>query len=244
MKNLFQLDGPVMRAMSDLCTLVILNLLTMLFCVPVVTAGASLAAMHYILMQMPKQEVGHVAPEFLKQFRANLKSATVPWLLLLAACGLLYADYLVFTGEGMPRALAVPAYVGFALAAMLFVWMFPLLARFDNTVSATYRNSLILSVSSLPRTLGMVFFWAVIPFVLTQSLRLLPLAFLVGLTLPGYFSMLLYDSVIEGLVENTKSRQHGAGDAQETAAGGTDAQPGADPAETDPEENPDPDEHA
>ena len=215
MKNLFQLDGPVMRAMSDLCTLVILNLLTMLFCVPVVTAGASLAAMHYILMQMPKQEVGHVAPEFLKQFRASLKSATVPWLLLLAACGLLYADYLVFTGKGMPRALAVPAYVGFALAAMLFVWMFPLLARFDNTVSGTYRNSLILTVSSLPRTLGMVFFWAVIPFVLTQSLRLLPLAFLVGLTLPGYFSMLLYGSVIEGLVEKTLGRREEDTDAPE-----------------------------
>ena len=52
MKNFFQMDGPVMRAMSDLSTLVILNLVTMLCCLPVVTAGASLSAMHYILMQM------------------------------------------------------------------------------------------------------------------------------------------------------------------------------------------------
>ena len=41
-----------MRALSDLTTLVVLNLLTLLCCVPVVTAGAALCALNYCTMKM------------------------------------------------------------------------------------------------------------------------------------------------------------------------------------------------
>ena len=207
MKNFFQMDGPVMRAMSDLSTLVILNLVTMLCCLPVVTAGASLSAMHYILMQMPDEQVGHVIPAFFRQFRGNLRCSTLPWLILLAAGALFYMDYRVFGSGDMNRALVIPAYAGMGVVLLLYVWMFPLLARFDNTVAATLRNTMILAAGNLPRTLAMAALSAVVPFVLTQSLRLLPLAFLVGFTLPGYFCMLIYRSVIEGLVEKAKGKK-------------------------------------
>ncbi len=207
MKNFFQMDGPVMRAMSDLSTLVILNLVTMLCCLPVVTAGASLSAMHYILMQMPDEQVGHVIPAFFRQFRGNLRCSTLPWLILLAAGALFYMDYRVFGSGDMNRALVIPAYAGMGVVLLLYVWMFPLLARFDNTTAATLRNTMILAAGNLPRTLAMAAISAVVPFVLTQSLRLLPLAFLVGFTLPGYFCMLIYRSVIEGLVEKAKGKK-------------------------------------
>ncbi len=207
MKNFFQMDGPVMRAMSDLSTLVILNLVTMLCCLPVVTAGASLSAMHYILMQMPDEQVGHVIPAFFRQFRGNLRCSTLPWLILLAAGALFYMDYRVFGSGDMNRALVIPAYAGMGVVLLLYVWMFPLLARFDNTTAATLRNTMILAAGNLPRTLAMAALSAVVPFVLTQSLRLLPLAFLVGFTLPGYFCMLIYRSVIEGLVEKAKGKK-------------------------------------
>ena len=207
MKNFFQMDGPVMRAMSDLSTLVILNLVTMLCCLPVVTAGASLSAMHYILMQMPDEQVGHVIPAFFRQFRGNLRCSTLPWLILLAAGALFYMDYRVFGSGDMNRALVIPAYAGMGVVLLLYVWMFPLLARFDNTAAATLRNTMILAAGNLPRTLAMAAISAVVPFVLTQSLRLLPLAFLVGFTLPGYFCMLIYRSVIEGLVEKAKGKK-------------------------------------
>ncbi|MBP3877234.1 MAG: YesL family protein [Lachnospiraceae bacterium] len=207
MKNFFQMDGPVMRAMSDLSTLVILNLVTMLCCLPVVTAGASLSAMHYILMQMPDEQVGHVIPAFFRQFRGNLRCSTLPWLILLAVGALFYMDYRVFGSGDMNRALVIPAYAGMGVVLLLYVWMFPLLARFDNTTAATLRNTMILAAGNLPRTLAMAALSAVVPFVLTQSLRLLPLAFLVGFTLPGYFCMLIYRSVIEGLVEKAKGKK-------------------------------------
>ena len=41
-----------MRALSDLSTLVFLNILTLIFSIPIVTAGAALAAMHYVIIEM------------------------------------------------------------------------------------------------------------------------------------------------------------------------------------------------
>ena len=69
MRNMLDQDGPVMRALSDLSTLVFLNILTMLFCLPVVTAGASLAAMHYVIMEMIEERGGSLFSEFWKRFK-------------------------------------------------------------------------------------------------------------------------------------------------------------------------------
>ena len=58
-----------MRALSDLFTLLKLNLLTLLCCLPLVTAGAALTALHYCLMKMLDQEEGKIVPQYLGQFR-------------------------------------------------------------------------------------------------------------------------------------------------------------------------------
>ena len=75
MKNLFGLEGPVMRALSDLSALVLLNILTAVFCIPVFTAGASLAAMHYVIMEMIEERGSGIAREFWKHFKENFRKA-------------------------------------------------------------------------------------------------------------------------------------------------------------------------
>ncbi len=195
------MDGPVMRAMTDLMNLVILNLLTLLCSLPVVTAGAAVTAMHYILMQMVEQKEGHIVRTFFAQFRSNLKSATPPWLILLGISALLYADYRIFGGEGATRYMRIPVFIGAAIVGMLYVWLFPYLARFENRLGASLKNAFLLAVGYLPRTAAMVAITAVVPYFLTQVMSLWPLALFVGISLPGYFCTLLYRSVIEKMVE-------------------------------------------
>ena len=114
MRNLLDQEGPVMRALTDLSTLVILNILTLLFCIPVVTAGASLAAMHYVIIEMIEERGDRVLPEFWKRFRENLRNATPIWLILLAAALFLYADYRIIDSgvAGLPSWMLIPIYVG------------------------------------------------------------------------------------------------------------------------------------
>ena len=202
MKNLFNQEGPVMRALTDLSTLVFLNILTMLFCIPVVTAGASLAAMHYVIMEMIDDRGGSLAPEFLKRFKENLKNATPVWLILLAAAAFLYADYRIIGGgqAGLPKAMLIPIYAGMFVLAAVYVYVIPLTAKFVYTTGAAFRNAAILAAAYFPRTILMVLISAALPALLFNVTRLLPLFFLLAISLPAYFCALLYMPVFEKMM--------------------------------------------
>ena len=58
MKGLFNLDSPVMAFLSRVGDLIWLNVLTMLCCIPVITAGAALTALHYVCIKMARNEEG------------------------------------------------------------------------------------------------------------------------------------------------------------------------------------------
>lgn len=202
MKYMFDQDGPVMRALSDLSTLVFLNILTALCCIPVVTAGAALAAMHYVIMEMIEERGGPLAPEFFKRFKENLKNATPVWLILLAAAVFLYADYRIIGGGqmGLPKAMLVPIYAGMFVLAAVYVYAIPLTAKFVYTTGAVFRNAAILAAAYFPRTIAMVMISAVMPYVLFNVTRLLPLFFLLGLALPAYFCALFYMPVFKKMM--------------------------------------------
>lgn len=202
MKNMLDLDGPLVRALSDLNTLVILNILTALFCIPVITAGASVAAMHYVIMEMFENRGYGAAREFWKRFKENLRNATPVWLILLAAAVFIYVDCRIIMGGqmGLPRAMLVPLYIGAFIEASIAVYAFPLTARFVYSTGATFKNSAILAVANFPRTVLMVLYHVIMPYLLFNVSRLLPLFFLVGISLPAYFSALLYMPVIRKMI--------------------------------------------
>ena len=202
MKNMLDLDGPLVRALSDLNTLVILNILTALFCIPVITAGASVAAMHYVIMEMFENRGDGVAKEFWKRFKENLKNATPVWLILLAAAMFIYVDCRIIMGGqmGLPRIMLIPLYIGAFIEASIAVYAFPLTARFVYSTGATFKNSAILAVANFPRTVLMVLYHVIMPYLLFNVSRLLPLFFLVGISLPAYFSALLYMPVIRKMI--------------------------------------------
>ena len=202
MKNMLDLDGPLVRALSDLNTLVILNILTALFCIPVITAGASVAAMHYVIMEMFENRGDGAAREFWKRFKENLRNATPVWLILLAAAVFIYVDCRIIMGGqmGLPRAMLVLLYIGAFIEASIAVYAFPLTARFVYSTGATFKNSAILAVANFPRTVLMVLYHVIMPYLLFNVSRLLPLFFLVGISLPAYFSALLYMPVIRKMI--------------------------------------------
>ena len=52
----FNLDSPVMQALGKMADLMWLNILTLICCIPVVTVGASLTAMHYMALKIVRNE--------------------------------------------------------------------------------------------------------------------------------------------------------------------------------------------
>ena len=101
--KLFDIDGPVMRGLSLVSDLVMLNLITLLFCLPVITAGASLTSLHAMVMKFHIGENGHIFKTFWKEFKGNLKKSTVIWIfvLVILSCALAGAAS-CFASEAVP----------------------------------------------------------------------------------------------------------------------------------------------
>jgi uncharacterized membrane protein YesL len=88
-------------------------------------------------------------------------------------------------------------------------------AVLDNGVGAKFRNAFLMMAGALPRTLAMMALSAVIPFVLFYSVRLLPLAFLFGISLPAYFCAFIYSPVIKSQLERLAGEGNGEAERSE-----------------------------
>lgn len=196
MRNLFSLDSPAMRFLGEAFDLIELNIITVVCCLPVFTAGAAMTAMHYVLFhKVNNQDEGVVKP-FFKSFRQNFVQATVIWILLLAGVALIVLDVRIrnvspesMLGRGIETFLLLP------IAAILFVfiYVFPILSRFANTTVRTIINSLAAALVYFPRTIMMTaVLGSYILALWNFPLRLTPLLILFGFVFPWYICALLY----------------------------------------------------
>ncbi len=155
--KIFDPDGPLMTAMSKFADIVLCNLMFVLFCLPVFTVGASLTALYTCMQQLVYEEGkdnGLIFRDFWLAFRRNFKQATVLWLICLLIILFLAAYYWV--AQSLAGTFGKVYMVTFYLLVFLFLcgflYIFPLQARFENTVGNTLRNAWLLSVAALPWT--------------------------------------------------------------------------------------------
>ncbi|SKB56405.1 Uncharacterized membrane protein YesL [Lachnospiraceae bacterium] len=160
MGGLFNYDGPVVSFLNRLADLVILNLIFILCCIPVFTIGASLTALSTMTMKMVKKEEGYIARGFFTAFKRNFRQATVIWMILLILGSIFCADFWVLRAA-VSATPVLPVIHGvlillFVLFLMEFLYVFPVLAKFDNTIKNTMKNAILMSIRHLPWTLVLV----------------------------------------------------------------------------------------
>lgn len=199
MKGLFNYDGPVMSVMSRIADLIILNILTVLCCIPIITAGAALTALHYMTIKMVRKEECYIVRGYFKSFKQNFRQATIIWLILLAAMFIIWGDFHILNSGiiSLPKAFSVIIMaVGF-LFMMMVIYTFPVLARFDNTIRNTLKNAFFMSILNLPRTLLVIVIY-VLPFVIMLTAPILmPIIFLGGLSIPVYLASYMFVKIFK-----------------------------------------------
>ena len=151
-------DNVVTRALSRICDFVILNILWLVCSIPIVTIGASTTALYSVMQKIVRNEEGYIARSSFKAFKQNFKQATIVWL-LIAALGLILSVDLNMARslEGTIRIVfqVIFGFFSFWLFA-IFLYVFPLLARYENSTKATLKNAVILSIAKLPFTFLMM----------------------------------------------------------------------------------------
>lgn len=151
-------DGRIMNFLSRLGDMFILNVIYLISCIPVVTIGAATTALYYNTLKMAENRESYVWREYWKSFRQNFKQATIIWMIMLAFILVLGADAVLLGGmsEAMGSVVSLIVIVLGIFLIMTGVYVFPVLARFDNTVKNTFKNALIMAVRHLPSTIAIV----------------------------------------------------------------------------------------
>lgn len=199
MGKLFDLDSPVMRALGRMGDLLIMNMLVIICCIPVITAGAAFTGMHYVFLKMMRDEEGYLVRGFFKSFKQNFKQATIIWLGMLAVFAIYVIDIIIFgqSGISFPGVLVAAFFAMGILLLLVAMYVFPLLARFDNTIRNTLRNAVIVSFANLPKTLLMAFFYALPLIIGYFSVYSYIFIFLFGVSAPAYGAAWLYSSIFK-----------------------------------------------
>lgn len=155
MKNIFGEDGLVYRVLNKAIDLILLNVVFLVTCIPVVTIGAALTAMYSVTLKMCRNEESYLIRSYFRYFRENFKKSTVLWLISAAVILVLGADFLILWGgaSGGTGVLTVPVAAAALLICMMLSYCFPLTAQFENTVSNTLKNSLIIAMTRIGYTI-------------------------------------------------------------------------------------------
>ena len=153
MSRLLDPEGPAMSFITRLVYSAYLNILWIVCCIPIVTAGASTTALYHMTLKMAKNEEGHLTSGFFQAFKENFRQSTVVWLILLALGILLGVDGYVFFHMRFENAFwAVETAVFIVLLvgyAIILLWVFPIMARFENTAFRTIKNALMVGMRFL-----------------------------------------------------------------------------------------------
>ncbi|MCD8222479.1 MAG: YesL family protein [Clostridiales bacterium] len=193
LQEFFNYDNPVWRFIGKFFDIFLLNILWMVCCILVVTAGAATTAVYYVTMKLVRDEDGSTIRQYFKSFKENFKQATAIWLILLAVLAVIGFDLyfaVMLPSETPYRTVMMAVFVGFAVIwSAISLYVAPLQATFYNPVKRTIFNAFFISIRHFPATLGMlVIDWAIPLTAFMAAAFLQPVIFIFGFPLVAFLN--------------------------------------------------------
>lgn len=159
MGRFFNMESPLFQFLSRLADLMILNALFLITCIPIVTIGAAWTSLSYMTMKMVRNEESYIVRGYFKSFKENFKQSTIMWLIALVFGAILFLDFRILnildttTGTNVLR---IGVWMICLIAAMVLTYLFPLVAKFYNSIKNTFFNAFLMSIRHLPQTAIMI----------------------------------------------------------------------------------------
>ena len=208
MRNLFNPEGPVMDLINRIVLTVWLNILWVVFSIPIITVGASTTALFTVTLKMAKNEEGSVTSQFFNAFRSNFRFSTKVWGILLAVGVLLAADGYVLYHLRFENAfwtlITAVYFVLLAAYAIELMYVFPLMAHFENTVRAMLINSIMIGMRFLLCTAMMAAIYFIMALIV---IRFFTPAIIFGEGLCAFLCSVLLGGVLTRCEERTEEHQ-------------------------------------
>lgn len=162
--GMFSQNSGFVKFMTRAFDVLWLNILWIIFSLPLVTIGASTCAAFSVTLKMVDEEEGYVGRQFVKAFKENFKQGTLMWC-ITAPC--IYACYIIWQvvvkAEDINFIVILGAIIFTALVIVFNIYTYPMIARYKNSLKNIIKNSLGITL---------VYFWKTILMILLVGLEI------------------------------------------------------------------------
>ena len=159
MKNSFDriTNSWLYKAGKAVGDVVIISLFFVLFCLPVVTIGVSISALYYTVYRKYTKKSDDISKDFFRAVRSNLKNGIIIHIiysLYSAIVGFnIYFALFGFRGVRLPEWYTLVSFIPLLPLIFSVPFLYPLVARFSNSVKETIKNSFTLCMINFPKFL-------------------------------------------------------------------------------------------
>lgn len=209
MGGLFSIDSPFFRICSRIADIFLLNLIFVVTCLPVITIGASITALHSISMKMAKGQEGYIIRGFLKAFRQNFRQSTLIYLFLVLASVVIGTDFYFWQQQSGSLSLFMSV-VSIVIGCVILldaIYVFALQSVFENPIKRTVINSFLIALQQFPVTLILVLYYGVIAYFVLQFMVMDFFMVLYGFGLAAMGSAVFYNLAFKKYIKKAKDEQ-------------------------------------
>ena len=205
MNHLLNPENTILKFICKVTISAWINILWLICSLPIVTIGASTTALYYVTLKLVRDEEGNIVQQFFCAFRENFKKSTMIWLILLFFGVILgldsYVLYHLHTENIFWTLCSAVVIVICILYIMILLHIFPLLARFENTIRATFFNSFLVGVRYLFCTIMLMVIYFLMLYI---AINIFTPILLFGMGICALFSSYLLIGIYEKISEGSK----------------------------------------
>lgn len=190
MNRYFNADSPIMRFLSRISDIMLLNILFILTSIPVITIGPSLTALYYTTQKMTEHKETYLIKDYLKSFKENFRQAVIMWIICLLFVLVVLIDFRIFSDTNTASMVEILLISSLLLFLFVFEHLFAFCARFYSSIKDNFITAFVISIRYFPQTLlciGMDIVFLTIVFVMESVFHygvILCLGF--GFALPAF----------------------------------------------------------
>lgn len=199
--NIFSMDSMLGRFLYWIADIFILNILWIIFSLPIFTIGASTTALYYSMMQRQRRDESYIHKNFIKAFKENFKQSTILWLIMILVALVLFADLRIGLFFNINQNLLIgKIFIVVSVILMipyLFVllYIFPIQAKFENTIKDNLKNAILMAIGHLGYTLLLLMIVATFVVLTLFSRAFIGVEILLGVGLYAYLTSNVYITI-------------------------------------------------
>ena len=168
------------RACKVIGDVVTISALFLLFCLPVVTIGASVTALYYTVYRKYYKKSDSISKDFMHSLKDNLKNGIIVHMIYLIYSAIAgFNIYFAFFGWGdirLPDWYMIVSLLPLLPLIFTLPFVYALMARFNNGIKGTLKNSFTLCMINFPKFL---LIWLIVIVALAVSIVFPPAALVI-----------------------------------------------------------------